>query len=105
MAKFRLKKGDLVEVISGKEKGSKGKILKVLVASERVLVEGVNKVKRHTKPSQKNPQGGIQEKEASLHISNVLPVDPKTQKGGRVRIQRNGDKRVRVFAKSGAELK
>lgn len=105
MAKFRLKKGDLVEVIAGKDKGSKGKILKVLISEERVLVEGVNKVKRHTKPSQKNPQGGVLEKEAALHISNVLPVDPKSNKGGRVRIQRKGDKVARVFVKTGAELK
>jgi len=102
---FKLKKGDLVEVISGKEKGSKGKILMVLVKEARVLIEGVNKVKRHTKPSQKSPQGGIIEKEASIHISNVLAVDPKTNKGGRLTMKEKGGKKIRTFAKTGSELK
>lgn len=105
MAKFKLKKGDLVEVIAGKDKGSKGKILQVLVAESRVIVEGVARVKRHTKPSQAKPQGGIEEKEAAIHISNVLAVDPKTNKGGRLKIQAKGGKKTRVFAKSGSELK
>lgn len=105
MVKFKLKKGDLVEVISGKDKGTKGKILKVLTAEARVIVEGANRVKRHTKPSQAKPQGGIVEKEASLHISNVLAVDPKTNRGGRLKIQEKSGKRLRVFAKSGSELK
>ena len=102
---FKLKKGDLVEVISGKDKGTKGKILKVLTQESRVLVEGVNKVKRHTKPSQAKPQGGIFEKEAPVHISNVLAVDPKTNKGARLQLKVKGEKKIRVFAKSGAELK
>ena len=102
---FKLRKGDLVEVISGKEKGNKGKILKVYVSQGRALVEGLNKVKRHTKPNQKSPNGGIVEKEAPIHISNLLAVDPKTNKGGRLTIKEKGGKRVRVFAKSGSELK
>jgi len=103
MAKFKIKKGDLVQIIAGKDKGKQGKILQVL--DGRVLVEGANRVKRHTKPTQKSPQGGIVEKEAALHISNVLLVDPKTNKGGRIKIVRKGDKRTRVFKKSGSELK
>ncbi len=101
----KLKKGDLVEVITGKNKGKQGKIQQVLVKDSRVLVEGVNRVKRHTKPSQKNPQGGIIEKEAPLHISNVMLVDPKTNKGGRVKIVTKGKEKLRVFKKSGSELK
>ena len=101
----KIKKGDLVAVIAGKDKGKQGKVLEVITKDARVLVEGINKVKRHTKPSQKNPQGGILEKEAALHISNVMLVDPKTNKGGRVKIAVKGKERVRVFKKSGTELK
>jgi len=103
--KFKIKKGDMVEVIAGKDKGKQGKVMGLLVSKARVLVEGVNRVKRHTKPSQKNPQGGILEKEAAIHISNVLLVDPKTSKGGRVKTVIKGDKKIRVFKKSGTELK
>ena len=103
--KFKMKKGDLVEVIAGKDKGKQGKIMEILVDKMRVRVEGVNRVKRHTKPNQKNPQGGIIEKEAPVHYSNVLLVDPKTNKGGRVKIAMKGDKKSRVFKKSGSELK
>lgn len=103
--KFKMKKGDLVEVIAGKDKGKQGKILRLLVDANRVVVEGANRVKRHTKPSQKNPQGGIIEKEGTIHASNVMLVDPKTNKGGRVKIVTKGDKKTRVFKKSGAELK
>jgi large subunit ribosomal protein L24 len=103
--KFKMKKGDLVEVIAGKDKGKQGKVLGLLSEKERVLVEGVNRVKRHTKPSQKNPQGGILEKEAAIHVSNVMLVDPKTGKGGRIKITIKGDKKTRVFKKSGTELK
>jgi large subunit ribosomal protein L24 len=83
----RIRKGDLVVVISGKNKGNRGKVLRVIHKTERVVIERVAMVKRHTKPSQKNPQGGIIEKEGSIHISNVMPVDPNT------------DKRTRVFFK------
>ena len=103
--KWKLKKGDLVEVIAGKDKGKQGKILELLIKKERVLVEGVNRVKRHTKPSQKSPQGGIIEKNAPIHVSNVLLVDPKTNKGGRVKITIKGDKKTRVFKRTGTELK
>ena len=99
----RIKKGDLVEVIAGKEKGRQGKVLKIMAS--KVLLEGLNRVKRHTKPSQKNPRGGIIEKEAPLHISNVLPVDSKTGKGGRVRLVVKDGKKLRCFVKTGTELK
>jgi len=103
--KFKMKKGDLVEVIAGKDKGKQGKIRELFIEKNRVIIEGVNRVKRHTKPGQKNPQGGIIEKEAAIHYSNVLLVDPKTNKGGRIKIVIKGDKKTRVFKKTGSELK
>jgi large subunit ribosomal protein L24 len=103
--KFKFKKGDLVTVIAGKDKGKQGKVMRLLSERARIVVEGVNRVKRHTKPSQTNPQGGILEKEGTIHISNVMLLDPKTNKGGRVKTVTKGDKKVRVFKKSGTELK
>ncbi|MDF1611012.1 MAG: 50S ribosomal protein L24 [Stygiobacter sp.] len=81
---MKIKKNDNVIVISGNYKGKTGKVLKVFKDKDRVIVEGVNIRKRHTKPSQKNPQGGITEKEAPIHVSNVMIVDPKTGKGTRI---------------------
>ena len=100
----RIKKGDLVVVISGKDKGKTGKVSRVLVEDEKVLVEGINLVKRHTRPTPKVQQGGIIEKEAPIYASKVMPVDPKTGKGTRVRFKVEGDKKVRVAVKSGEEL-
>jgi len=99
--KYKIKKGDEVIVIAGKDKGKKGKIVKMLIAESRVVVEGVNKVKRHTKPSQVNPQGGIVEKEASLHVSNVQLLDPKSGKPTRVGYKMDGERKVRVARRSG----
>ena len=99
--KFKLKKGDEVVVIAGKEKGKKGKIVKIITDESRVLVGGVNMVKRHTKPS-RTGAGGIVEKEASLHVSNVMLVDPKTGKGSRVGYKSLEDgRKVRVAKRSG----
>ncbi len=81
---MKIKKNDNVIVISGNYKGKTGKVLKVFKDKDRVIVEGVNIRKRHTKPSQKNPQGGITEKEAPIHVSNVMIIDPKTGKGTRI---------------------
>ena len=75
MKKFKIKSGDTVKVIAGDHKGSEGKVLQILADKDRVLVEGVNLVSKHTKPSAQNPQGGIVKKEASLHISNVLLLE------------------------------
>jgi large subunit ribosomal protein L24 len=99
----RLRKGDQVIVISGKEKGKTGKVKAVLAEDNRVIVEGLNLVKRHTRPSPRNQAGGIIEKEAPLHASKVMPVDPKTGKGTRVKVKVEGGKKIRV-AKSGEEL-
>lgn len=102
MAKFHVKKNDNVIVIAGKEKGKIGKILRVFPAEGRVVVEKVNLIKRHTRPSQQNPQGGIIEKEAPIHISNVLLYCTKCARGVRVgrRILEDG-KKVRYCKKCG----
>ena len=96
----RIRKGDMVVVIAGKEKGKRGRVLRVLTKKNRVVIERVMMVKRHTKPSQTNQQGGIVEKEGSVHISNVMPVDPGTDKPTRVRIKTEEGSRRRV-GKSG----
>ena len=101
----RIRRGDLVQVISGKYKGAKGRILSVLVDDDKVVVEGVNVKKRHVKPNARMPQGGIVEREAPIHSCKVMPVDPETGKPTRVRIKKNEDgKKVRVGAKSGAVI-
>ena len=100
----RIRKGDSVVVISGKDKGKTGKVTRVLVEDNRVVVEGVNLIKRHTRPTPRNPSGGIIDKEQAIHACKVMPVDPKTGKGTRVRMKtlENG-KKVRI-AKSGDEI-
>ena len=101
---MRVKKGDTVVVIAGKDKGKKGTVTKVFTKANRVLVEGVNVITKHQKPSAINPQRGIINKEAPIHISNVMPVDPETGKGTRVRFEVKDGKKVRVSVKSGKEL-
>ena len=84
---MHVKKGDKVMVITGKDKGKTGVILAAFPKKNRVLVEGVNIVKKHSKPSQMNPQGGIINQEAPIHVSNVMPIDPKTGEPTRVGVQ------------------
>ena len=96
----KIKKGDRVVVLAGKDKGRQGNILKVLPKESRVVVEGLNMVQRHTKPSQGDPQGGIKHKEAALHVSNVAIVDSKG-KPTRVGFRVEGDKKVRVAKTTG----
>ncbi len=100
---MHVKKGDKVQVISGKDKGKQGVILEAYPKQNRVLVEGVNIVKKHAKPSQANPQGGIVSQEAPVHVSNVMPLDPKTGAPTRVGHKEVDGKKVRV-AKSGEVL-
>jgi large subunit ribosomal protein L24 len=101
----RIRKGDTVVVISGKDKGKTGKVMRVLREDDRVVVEGVNLLKRHTRPSPKNPSGGIVEREQPLHACKVMPLDPKTGKGTRVRFTAlEGGKKIRVAVKSGDEI-
>lgn len=104
MTLARIKKGDLVYVIAGKERGKSGKVLQMLLDRDRVLVEKLNRVKRHRKPSQKNPQGGILEKEASLHISNLMPVCGKCKKPARVAMKILKDKKIRICRKCGESI-
>jgi large subunit ribosomal protein L24 len=101
---MHVKKGDKVMVISGKDKGKTGVILASFPKNSRVLVEGVNIVKKHSKPSQMNPQGGIFSQEAPIHVSNVMPIDPKTGEPTRVGMKVVDGKRVRVAKKSGEVL-
>ncbi|MFU1859233.1 50S ribosomal protein L24 [Sphingobacterium sp. CZ-UAM] len=104
--KIKIKKGDLVKVIAGNSKGVQGKVLTVLVDKNRAIVEGANIVKKHTKPSAANPNGGIIEKEAGIHISNLAVIDPKTGETTRVGRKLNADgKLVRYAKKSGEEIK
>jgi len=100
--KLHVKKDDTVIVITGKDKGKKGRVLAAYPRENRVLIEGVNMVKKHAKPSQQNPQGGILNQEAPIHVSNVMLVDPKSGKATRVgyKVLDNG-KKVRVAKKSG----
>jgi large subunit ribosomal protein L24 len=100
---MHVKKGDKVRVISGKDKGKTGVILAAYPKESRVLVEGVNIVKKHSKPSQANPQGGILSFEAPIHVSNVMPIDPKSGNPTRVGYKTVDGKKVRV-AKSGEVL-
>ncbi len=99
--KFKIKKGDRVVVITGRNKGRTGEVLRVLRDKDRVLVQGVNMIKRHTAPSQASP-GGIMEKEAPLHISNVAHIDPKSSEPTRVGFKLiEGDRKVRFAKRSG----
>ena len=106
MSKLHIKKGDTVYVNAGESKGKTGRVLKVLVEKQRAIVEGVNMVSKITKPSAKNPQGGIVKQEAPIHISNLNVVDPKTGAATRIGRKVGADgKLVRVSKKSGEEIK
>lgn len=102
--KLHVKKGDKVTVITGKDKGKQGVILEAFPKKNRVLVEGVNIVKKHSKPSQLNPQGGINSQEAPIHISNVMVIDPKTGEPTRVGYKTVDGTKVRYAKKSGESL-
>lgn len=101
----RIRKDDEVVVISGSDKGTRGRVLLVQRELGRVVVAGVNRVKRHTKPTPKNPQGGILEREQPIQMSKVMPVDPTTGKGTRVRVATAEDGSKSRVAKSGAPIK
>jgi len=99
-------KNDMVKILSGKYSGKTGKVLKVFPDQNRLIVEGVNIIKKHTKPSQSNQQGGIIEKESSIHVSNVMVIDPKTNEATRVGYKFLEDgKKVRISKKSGEMLR
>ncbi|AHW60210.1 LSU ribosomal protein L24P [Draconibacterium orientale] len=104
--KLHIKKGDTVVVIAGNSKGQKGRVLEVIRKTDRAIVEGVNMMKKHTKPNAEAPQGGIIEREAPVHISNLMLVDPKTGEATRVGKKLNDDgKLVRISKKTGEEIK
>ena len=105
MAKFHIKRDDQVIVLAGSDKGRSGKVLKVLVDKERVLVDGINLVSKSTKPTAANPQGGIVKQEATIHISNVSLIDPKSGQPTRIRIRREGKTVTRIAKKSGEVIK
>ena len=107
MSKLHIKKGDTVKVIAGNSKGQEGKVIEVIISKSRALVEGVNMVSKHTKPNAASPQGGIIKKEASIHISNLMLVDPES--GDATRVGRKMDdktgKLTRYSKKSGEVIK
>ncbi|KAA6349458.1 50S ribosomal protein L24 [termite gut metagenome] len=106
MSKLHIKKGDTVYVNTGVDRGKTGRVLKVLVKENRAIVEGINMVSKSTKPNATHPQGGIIKKEASIHVSNLNPLDPKTGKPTRIGRKIGSDGTlVRYSKKSGEEIK
>jgi large subunit ribosomal protein L24 len=104
--KLHIKKGDTVMVITGESKGQKGRVLDIERAKNRALVEGINMVSKHTKPNAKAPQGGIVKKEAPIHLSNLMLIDPASGKQTRIGRKLNDkNKLVRYSKKSGEEIK
>ena len=101
MAAAKIRKGDRVVVLSGKDKGRTGEVVKAMPKDGKVIVSGVNVAVRHRKPSQGNPQGGLERREAPLHVSKVAIADPKSGAPTRVRFEERDGKKVRVAAKSG----
>jgi large subunit ribosomal protein L24 len=104
MIKLKIKSGDTVKVIAGDHKGSEGKIVKILREDNKAIVEGVNMVSKHTKPSAKSPQGGIIKKEAPIQISNLSLIDPKSNEATKTGVRMDGDKKVRFSKKSNQVL-
>src|SRR6058998_914090 len=99
-----IKSGDTVIVITGADKGKTGKVLRVISDKDRVVVEGVNRVWKHVRPSQRNPQGGRIQKDAPIHLSNVMPLDPASGKGTRVKFEMKEGAKHRVAIGSGTDL-
>lgn len=104
MAAAKIKKGDKVVVLSGKDKGKHGEVVKALPKEQKVVVSGVNVITRHRKPTQANPQGGLERTEAPIHVCKVAIEDPKTGKPSRVSFQMVDGKKVRVATRSGERI-
>ena len=102
---MKIKKGDKVKVITGKYKGTIGEVTKVLVKEDKLIVDGVNIAKKHMKPSQQNPDGGIVEILLPIHVSNVMAYDSKAKAVSRIGFTEEKGKKVRVYKKSGAKIK
>ncbi len=105
MHKLHIKKGDIVYVLAGEDRGKQGRVLKVLVQKQKAIVEGVNMVTKATKPNAQHPQGGLVKMEAPIAISNIALIDPKSGKPTRVSIRRENGKAIRISKKSGEEIK
>lgn len=105
MSKLHIKKGDIVYVNTGTDKGKTGRVVKVIIDKQRAIVEGLNLVSKHTKPNAKNPQGGIEKLEAPIHISNLNVVDPESGKPTRIGRKEMNGKLVRYSKKTGKEIK
>jgi large subunit ribosomal protein L24 len=106
---MKIRKNDMIMVVAGNDRGKTGKVLKVFPKKSRVIVEGINLRKRHTKPNQRNPQGGILEKESPIHVSNVMILDPKsnepTRVGSRIILdEKTGKKKIARVAKASGEM-
>src|SRR3954462_2877694 len=99
-----IRSGDNVWVIAGRDKGKTGKVLRILAAKNRCVVEGINRVWKHVRPSQRSPEGGRIQKDAPIHISNVMPLDPTTGKGTRVKFLDRDGKQHRIPSRSGTDL-
>src|SRR5947207_3418143 len=99
-----IKTGDVVMVIAGADKGRTGRVMRVLTDKNRVVIEGVNRVWKHVRPSQRNPQGGRIQKDAPIHLSNVMPLDPSTGKGTRVRFEERDGAKHRIAVRGGTDL-
>ncbi len=99
-----IKTGDQVMVITGADKGKVGRVLRIIADKDRVVIEGINRVWKHVRPSQRYPQGGRIQKDAAVHLSNVMPLDPATGKGTRVKFQDREGRKHRIAAKSGTDL-
>lgn len=101
---LRIKKDDMVEIVSGDHKGATGRVLRVIPKKNKVVVQGHNIVKKHVRPSRKNPQGGRINVERPVHISNVMPINPKSSKGTRVRYRIDSDGGKKRLAADGSEI-
>ena len=99
-----IRTGDTVIIIAGRDRGKQGRVLRLLPEKNRVVVEGINRVWKHVRPSQRNPQGGRIQKDAPIHLSNVMPVDPATGKGTRIRAEIRDGQKHRVTVSSGTDL-
>ena len=99
-----IKSGDTVIIIAGADKGKTGRVLRVLTGKDRVVVEGMNRVWKHVRPNQRNPQGGRIQKDAPIHLSNVMPLDPTSGKGSRVKFEERDGRKHRIAVASGTDL-
>ena len=100
----KIKSGDTVQVIAGRDKGKQGKVLRIFTSDDKVLVEGVNRVTKHHRPTQANPKGERRQQDMPIHISNVMLVDPQTSQPTRVRFEERDGAKHRVAVKSGTDL-